>query len=610
MKTYQEPAKSFSYKNVLILLPAISVAIVTFLVYLPSLKNNFVWDDDLHIYNNPYIREIDTTFLYWSFTSAVAALWHPLTIITFAIDYAIWGLDPFGYHLTNNLIHALNTLLVFILVLKLLKIKTGEEADIQIVGAAFIAAALFGIHPLHVESVAWISERKDVLCAFFYILCLINYLDFTVSKRPFHYGIALASFFMAILSKPIAVSLPIVLLILDFYPLGRFKKIEKPMDSWRMLLEKFPFILLSIFTSLMTIWAHLQSGALQVTKMAALSTRILVAAWAYIFYMVKMVLPFNLAPLYPYPKVEVYSFTYLGSLFLMAIITFVIVYRKERVFIAIWLHYLVTLLPVIGIIQVGSQAAADRYTYLPSLGLFFIAGLGVSSLFAKCTSKQSQIALIALILLILGLLVNRTIKQITIWHDPITLWSHELRLFPKETSAYINRGGAYVGQGNFQLAIRDYNKAIEINPENAKAYYNRGFVYKSAGNYQEALNNQSKAIELNPQYAEAYNNRGNIYNILGNYQEALKDLNKAIEINPRDSIAYNNRGIVYNNLKIYRKAIVDYNGAIELNPRYAEAYFNRGRTYLKTGNSKQALIDFKKADKLGLKQARDYLRRL
>ncbi|MDO8445340.1 MAG: tetratricopeptide repeat protein [Deltaproteobacteria bacterium] len=607
MKIYQEPAKSFSYRNVLILLLPISVALLTFLVYLPSLKNNFVWDDDLYVYNNPYIRNIDTTLLYWSFTSEVAALWHPLTIISLAMDYAVWGLDPFGYHLTNNLIHALNTLLVFILVLKLLKIKTGEEADIQSVGAAFITAALFGIHPLHVESVAWISERKDVLCAFFYILCLIKYLDFTVSKRPLHYGIALGSFFMALLSKPMAVSLPIVILILDFYPLGRFKKIEKSMGSWRMLLEKLPFFLLSIFTSLVTIWAHLQSGALQVTKIASLSTRVLVAAWAYIFYMVKMVLPFNLAPLYPYPKVDPFSFTYLGSLFLMVIITFVIVYRKERVFIAVWLYYLVTLLPVIGIIKVGSQAAADRYTYLPSLGLFFIAGLCVSSLFKKCINKQSQIALIALILLILGVLANKTIQQITIWHDPITLWSHELRLFPNETSAYINRGGAYASQGNFQLAIMDYNKAIEIDPKNAQGYYNRGFVYKIAGNYQEALNNQSRAIELNPQYAEAYNNRGNIYNILGNYQEALKDFNKAIEISQRDAIAYNNRGTVYYNLKIYQKAILDYNGAIQLNPRYADAYFNRGHTYLKIGNSKEAFIDFKKAAKLGLKHARDYL---
>lgn len=555
MKIYQEPAKSFSHRNILILLLAISVAIVTFLVHLPSLKNNFVWDDDIYIYNNPYIREIDTTFLYWSFTSAVASLWHPLTIISFAIDYAIWGLNPFGYHLTNNLIHALNTLLVFTLVIKLLKLKIGEEAGIQIVVTAFITAALFGIHPLHVESVAWISERKDVLCAFFYILCLINYLDFTVSKRPFHYGIALGSFFMALLSKPMAVSLPIVLLILDFYPLGRFNKIEKSMGSWRMLLEKFPFFLLSIFASLMTIWAHLQNGALQVTQMASLSTRMLVAAWAYIFYMVKMFLPFNLAPLYPYPKVDVFSFTYLGSLFLMVIITFVIVYRKERVFIAVWLYYLVTLLPVIGIIQVGSQAAADRYTYLPSLGLFFIAGLGVSSLFKKCINKQSRTALIALILLILGVLVKKTTEQINIWHDPITLWSHELRLFPKEILAYINRGGAYAGQGNLQLAIRDYNKAVEINPNNAQVYYNRGIVYKIAGNYQEALNDQSRAIELNPQYAEAYNNRGNTYNILGKYEEALNDLNKAIEINPRDSIAYNNRGTVYNNLKIYHKAI-------------------------------------------------------
>lgn len=552
---------------------ALIVAGITFLIYLPALNNGFVdWDDGAYVYENNAIRSLDFGFFKWVFTSEIAGLWHPFTMFSFALNYAIGGLEPWGYHFTNSLFHASNALLVFILTFKLVK-QSNPRDDLSknalITGA--VTAILFGIHPIHVESVAWISERKDVLSAFFYLLSLLAYLSYTSaisSRKHLYYWVCLAFFVLALMSKPMAVSLPIVLLILDFYLLGRLTASIK-----NMLIEKLPFFLLSLFASSATIWAHLLAKGLSSLDQIPFLYRLFIAARAYMFYIVKIILPLDLSPLYPLPsKIELFSMEYSGSLILWLIITLLSVwsYKRSKVFLLVWSYYVVTLIPTIGIIQAGQQAAADRYTYLPSIGLFLLAGLGVAQLCQRLTKKQGLIML-AVFVSVSGILAKMTVQQIAIWRNPITLWTHEIRIFPDSAPiAYSNRGGTYFTMGDYQSALRDYNKAIELNPRYANAYYNRGTVYNSLDYYPQAIEDFSKAIELNPKDAQYYNNRGSAYNSLGKYREAIKDYNTAIELNPQDAYAYYNRGVAYSQLGYHEQAFKNYKRAADLGLKEAQ----------------------------------------
>lgn len=584
---------------------AFFMALITFVVYLPALQNGFVnWDDDLYVYDNKGIQSIGIGFLRWAFTSEVASLWHPLTLFSLAFDYAVWGLYPAGYHLTNILLHTINTVLVFILVVQLVEYK-GYEREVYnksfIVGA--VTAVLFSIHPLRVESVAWVSERKDVLCAFFYLLTLLAYLKYnrsSGSKRTISYGICLILFASALLSKPMAVSLPIVLLILDFsLPDRRGQGVAK----WEII-EKIPFFLLSLATSMMTIWANSASGALRNLEAYPFVVRIFVSIRSYIFYLIKMLLPFNLAPLYPHPtEINQFSLEYLLPLISLLLITFFCIYslKKTKLFLAIWLYYIVSLAPVIGVVRSGDIAGADRYTYLPSLGLFILIGLGTEAVLQM--EKARKNAILVAFTLILFILIYRTEKQIGIWHDSITLWSHEVKFFPDVDTAYYNLGAAYGNLGDYQLALINSSRGIELNPIYADAYYNRGTLYYSLGQYKQAINDFSIAIELKSwksrkYYTMVFNNRGIANIAIGQYQQAISDFNRGIELNPQDEFAYSNRGNAYFRMEEHQRAINDYSKAIEINPRYVDAYNNRGYVYYILGDNVKSINDLKKAVEL------------
>jgi hypothetical protein len=386
-------------------------------------------------------------------------------MFTHALDYSFWGLDPRGHHLTSIIFHTFNTLLVFILVVQLLGCgragKTGipngfTGPDKKALIAGIVTALVFGIHPVHVESVAWISERKDVLSVFFFLLSVLAYLKYTSSrnsKRSISYGACLLLFTMALMSKPMAVTLPVVLLILDYYPLGRMSLEGGLKGAKWSLLEKVPFFVLSLLSSLITIWAQHTGGALTTLEAYPLKVRILVALRAYAFYIYKMVLPIDLAPFYPYPRsIDFFAIEFLVSFILLIVITTLCLWsvKRYKLFSAIWLYYLITLIPVIGIVQVGEQAAADRYTYLPSLGPFLLAGLGAGIVFEISSKKLYRTAIIATLVVLSGILVNKTVKQTAIWQDSITLWSYEIKLFPNRVPiAHINLGIAY---GNMRLS--------------------------------------------------------------------------------------------------------------------------------------------------------------
>lgn len=555
----------------------IILALFATIVYLPALRNGFVnWDDRYYVYGNPYIQTMGSGFIHWAFTTEVAALWHPFTLISLAIDYSIWELQPIGYHLTNILLHTINTLLVFILAIKLMNLGTTTELRTSkrslIAGVA--TAILFAVHPLHVESVSWVSERKDVLCALFYLLSIIYYLRYistTAPKRPYFYSVCLFFFIIAILSKPMAVSLPLILLIIDFY----FHKINEVRATLQnRLLEKLPFFAFSLILSIITIKMHTEEATASI-KDIGLMDRIVVAIWAYIFYLFKMVFPFGLSPLYLHPaKIDILTFEYMGTIAVFSFITFIcFLYMKSyRILLSLWSYYLITLIPVIGIVQVGSQAAADRYTYLPSLSPFLLAGLGAAIGYERCTRKDCRFIITLFLLIISGIFISKTVKQISLWHDSISLWTYQLKLQPNTAfRVYNNRGEAYIELHRYQQAINEYNLAIKINSQDADVHYNRGIAYSKAGSHhEEAIKDFRSAIELKPQFSKAYNNLGNELRYTGRYEEAAMNFNKAIE----------------------------------LDPQMGEAYYNLGLLYLKFGNTKHASTYLNKAHSLGIRQAK------
>jgi hypothetical protein len=479
-------------------LSGVMVFLLTLVVYLPTLQNGFTnWDDDIYVYANPYIQRPLRDVVRWAFATFYAGNWHPLTWISHAIDYRLWGLNPMGHHLTNNIVHASNAMLVMFICFRILDYAAARNAggadsgtvitERDIVIAGVFAGLLFGVHPLHVESVAWISERKDLLCGMFFCLSLLAYLDYAGDKERVdrfggcfrrNYLLSLGFFVCALLSKPMAVTLPVVLLILDWYPLERIRSSHTLASA---VGEKIPFIALSAASSVMTVIAENTGRHIVSLDVTPLSVRIPVAFGALLSYLEKMILPMNLNPFYPYPQdVSPLSVKYLLPVVAVSAITVsAILLRGRRLWPAVWAYYLITLLPVLGIVRVGMQAMADRYTYLPSIGPFFVLGLAAAHLCRKGGAPGQRIpgrprlGVIAAVF-VLTVFSALTIIQIGVWRNSVTLWDYVIEREPRPVAfAYNNRGVARNGEGVYDLALHDFNMAVAVKPRYPMAYYNQ-----------------------------------------------------------------------------------------------------------------------------------------
>ncbi len=600
------------------------VALVTFAVYLPSLRNDFTgWDDTGWVVENPHLRSLSASFFRWAFLDFYRAYWCPLTCISFAIDHRLWGNAPVGYHLTNTLLHAANSYLVVWLIARLLMFRrisgTGERpvhmSGRSVLIVAGTVGALFGLHPLHVESVAWITERKDVLCAFFFLLSLIAYDHFIrhlgsaaerepgktlfLRKYPFLAGL---SFVLALLSKPMAVSLPLVFLILDWYPYGRLRSLR---DARAMFTEKLPFFALSAVSVVLTLLAQATGGGLSMMQFTSWTSRILIAASTLIVYLWKVLFPVHLMPYYPYPdNVSLRSGEYLLAAALVGVITIVSVsiIKKQKVWLSVWIYYVITLLPVLGIIQAGNQAMADRFMYLPSLGPFLLVGLataqGVERLYAgKAASRPfSRMTLFILAGLLLASLSLLTMKQIGIWKNGITLWSSVIEQVPARAyRAYNNRGFVYLRTGQFGKAVDDYTEAIEKNASYDEAYLGRGQAFQSLGQIDRAINDLTMAIALKPGYYEAYNSRGIAFQGQGKFGKAIADYSQAIALHPSDPRIYNNRATAFYRTGALERALDDYTRSLDLEPSSPKTYLNRSLVLKKMGRFGPALEDCTRA---------------
>jgi len=564
----------FAKKKYRILYSVYFIVILTFLSLATSLFSNFVnWDDDKLVIHNDLIKNISGSALKKIFISPYLGLYHPLVFLSYALEYHFFGLDPFIYHATNLILHILNSLLVFWLIFIL-------SDNICV---SFICGLLFGIHPLHVESVAWISERKDVLSGFFFLLACVYYLIYKKRNNLFYYCVVFLSFIFALLSKPMAVTLPLALLLFDYLSHRKFNK--------RTLLEKAPLFILSIIFGVMTIFSQIST---QDTGYPHIYKNIFVALKNIIFYLNKTVAPIQLSAFYPYPQemnilsVDLFI-TIIFLSFLIAAVFYSIKYTRKIVFGS--LLFFITILLVLKAIPFGrSFIVADRFMYIPSIGLFYLVGVAFCWLYDKKIRYEriKKCFLISIFSVISFVFCILSWQRCAVWRNSVTLWEDVLGKYPQIVFVYNNLGDGYHSQGRDEDAVTAYKKGIELDPNFPMAYNNLGLAYRALGKNQEAISAHKKAIELKPDYFSGYNNLGVAYNTVNQHKEAMAAYKKAIELKPDYADAYNNLGNVYFDLGKNQEAISAYKKAIELKPDYVVAYNNLGIAYRKIGRQKDS----------------------
>ena len=488
-------------------------------------------DDDVYVTDNPHIQPgISLDAIRWAFTTTYAEFWHPLTWLSLMMDYQLYGLSPGGYHITNLILHILSTLLLFWLFNRM----TGE-----IWKSAFVAT-LFAIHPLHVESVAWIGERKDVLSAFFWMLTLSLYVYYTEKPTLTRYLVVLVSFACGLMSKPMVVTLPVMMILLDYWPLQRLQ-MQRSKLIWLQFREKTPFFVLSAVFSAVAVYAQYNPEAI----LFPLGSRLATAFVSFAIYLEKMFWPLDVS--FCYPLFDRLSMTQLAaSVFLTVSITAVILISVKRLpFLFVgWLWYAITIFPVLGVIHVRAEryALADRYTYLPLIGIAIMVAWGVPFLLKQKDVFRKSLFPVGLTILVM--LSYLAWKQCGYWENSLTLINQSLRMTKDNYLAHYIRGITYFNLGQYRLAIGDFSKAIELDPHYEVAYLNRGVAYEKLGDYQQAVQDYAASISLRPRYL-AYYNKGAAHINLGQYRQAINELNKAIHLKSDNAYAFQSRGLAY-----------------------------------------------------------------
>ncbi len=606
------------------------------MVYWPVGSFEFVrFDDDKYVMENPVVRNgLSLEGIRWAFTSFEHSNWHPLTWLSHMLDVQWFGLDAGRHHQVNLLLHILNTLILFVV----LRRMTGALWK-----SAFVAA-LFALHPLHVESVAWIAERKDLLSAFFFLLALLAYERYARKPGPWSYLLVVALFALGLFSKPMVVTLPFVLLLLDFWPLGRFhagipgnsarteetagKKILLLIRANRVLfLEKIPLLVLSIVSCIVTVAA--QRSAMKALEAIPFDARILNAVVAYAEYVYRCFVPVDLAVLYPYRSVTTGQF--LAAALLLAAITALVVHRRKTPsFMVGWFWYLGTLVPVIGLVQVGVQASADRYTYIPFIGLFIVLTWLVDDVSARLPHRAAVLATGAL--LILAGLTAATFSQARYWVNSEALFAHALQATRDNYVVHSNFGAWLAGQGRMEDAIRQYNEALRIKPDDGDARYNLANMLVRQAKYPEAIAQYREVLKAAPDNIMARNNLALCLIQTGNRPAAIEQFQEILRLNPGFEPARQNLAMLQaaeektksptrerpipgpvidasleENMRLGQEAvqrgdldgaIAHFRGAVRSNPDLPAARIGLGLALAYRGNIDEAIKQFRAALKL------------
>jgi Tfp pilus assembly protein PilF len=575
--------RSHTHNNYLIAgIISIVLAVIVWIAFGQTLNHEFVnYDDSSYVYANArVISGLTPGNFGWAFTHVHAANWHPLTTISHMLDCELYGLQPWGHHLTNVLLHAAAVILLFLALWRL----TGN------LWASAFVAALFAIHPLRVESVAWVAERKDVLSGVFFALTLLTYARYAQAK-VFSFGryiTALVLFALGLMCKPTLVTTPFVLLLLDYWPLGRFRGRWSVVRS--LVAEKIPFFVLSAASCMATILA--QKEAFAPVRAITFPERFANAVVSYVEYLVQTVYPAHLAVLYPYPQGGLNAAeVVLALLFLLIVSVILFLWHKTYPFALIgWLWFLGMLVPMIGLVQVGSQPRADRYTYLPEIGLYILATWGAMELFKRWRYER-HVLLVAGLLLI-GALVTRSYFQTSYWRNSETLWSHTIDVTRHNYIARNNLAGALLERGQFNEAIEHYKDALQIKPDVAPVQSYLAKALLGAGQIDEAIVHLQKAMQIDPTYAEAYNHMGTALIKKGHPAEAIGYYQKAVELNTSYADAYNNLGVAFLRSGQMDEAIAYYKKAVGLDPGSTEMQVNLGNALARKGNWDDAITCF------------------
>jgi Flp pilus assembly protein TadD len=598
--------------------PAVLVLVVvgaTIAAFLPALEGRFLdWDDRNNFVENPHYRGLGWPQLRWMFTTPHLGHYIPVAWMTLGLDYLLWGLDPFGYHLTNLLLHAVNAALVYLLAVRLLALALPAAAPsgLAIHLGAGLAALLFSVHPLRAESVAWITERRDVLSGCFYLLALLLYLRAVTApeeglRRGGSYWGSVACFGLALLSKSMAVSLPVVLLLLDVYPLRRLagapgRWLAGPARA--VVMEKIPFVLLSLAASVGALLALFRTDNATPLDRMGLLERTAISLYALAFYVWKSVVPANLSPIYPLPEpLDPWAWPFLLSGAVVASIAAaaLVLRRRWPALLAAWIAYVVVLLPVLGIVHNGHQIAADRYTYLSCVGWAVLAGAGLASLWARRAlpaTRALRIPTTGVALIAVAVLGFLTWNQVRVWRDSESLWSHALAIRPSAI-AHGNLGLTLALKGDVAPAIEHYREALRISPRAADVHNNLGIALMAQDRPADALQHYREALKLRPRHAEAHNNLGLALARAGQLQPAIEHYREALRIRPHYAEAHTNLGAALDEAEAGDEALRHLREALRLRPDSATAHNNLGVFLARRGEVAAATPRFRDAVRIG-----------
>jgi len=596
---------------------ALFLIIALLILYLQMLWFDFItFDDGIYVTDNPHVKTgLSIKDIIWAFKSMDYSNWHPLTWISHMLDYEIYNEFPGGHHLGNLIFHIANTLLLFLFLRK----STGRLYE------SLIVTTLFALHPLRVESVAWISERKDLLCGFFWYLTSILYINWTKAPSIKRYLLVITAFSLGIISKPMIISLPLVLILIDYWPLKRTDKIF----NRRIWTEKIPLFILSAFLGIITYLAQLRGGAVTDLNTLPFNLRLWNASISYLIYIKKILFPQALCIFYPHPGRSIsLSFGIMSLIFLIILSALFIYKRRDYPYLFVgWLWFLITLFPVIGIVQVGGQAYADRYTYLSSIGIYILLVWGIRHCIETKRIREGLFMIfLSLYIVYLSLF---TFDQLSYWKNSKRVFRHCLLITSKNYVAHMNLGVAYLKERNWNGAYREFNEAINIwpkyldalnnlgvcllnmerrheaieifkkvlsiRPTHMCANMNLGNIYLEKGDISSAIFFLKRALEQDPQNIDILNSLGVAYLKAGRYWDAFERFQKITEINPQNPFSWNNLGYLMIALKRYEDGISFLDVALRLKEDFPEAHNNMGIALFNLSHLEDAIYHFSAA---------------
>jgi tetratricopeptide (TPR) repeat protein len=580
--------------------------VITFLSYLQVMHNDFLnLDDDIYITENPHVLQgLTKSGIVWAFGFTGIDYWHPLTWLSHMLDCQLFGLNPSGHHFTNLFLHIINTLLILVVLQKI----TGDFWK------SWFVALLFALHPLHVESVAWVVARKDVLSTFFGLLTIWTYARYVEIPNSRRYLLCLSFFLLGLMTKPMLVTLPFVLFLLDFWPLGRIalpkvkhgratpgraiqflKSMPHGVPAFLLIVEKLPFLVLSAASVYISSLLAQRLGIVISTGVVPMSLRIQNGLVSLVSYIGKLIWPKNMAVFYPYPNV-VPIWQSVGALLLLGGVSFLVIRMcKERPYLGTgWLWYIGTLVPVMGFVQAGAwPKMADRYTYVPFIGLFIMVAWGIPDILRRW--RYSRVALQTSLGLLIPLLAITIWFQVRHWRNSVTLYEHALSVTKENYLAHNNLGAALSKQGKIDEAISHFREALRISPRYAVAHYNLGLDLNIKGKHQEAMTHFLEALRINPGNYKAHYGLGVVLFEQGKVEEAVVHYKKAVHINPDYVDAYYNLGFVLESQGRRGEAEVKYKEVLRINPNHLMAHLNLGTILADQGRIEEAIAQYVEA---------------